>query len=188
MNRRHLFLAALIAPCVVSTAFAAAKPDAAPAALKAIPQRMQDFVDRQVVSGAVTLVANGGEETTFLIANSKINGAGGNGVSILGSGGNVYATVQTNGIAVTGSPISATNNGAGNVGLTAVGNAGVTTAAPATGKIVLNNAGAGTFTVIQSGTTNALLEADIGNSNNGAGVTILSAEGTITPDTPTPIP
>ncbi|MFM8470212.1 MAG: serine hydrolase domain-containing protein [Limisphaerales bacterium] len=61
MNRRHFLLAALVAPCVLSTAFAAAKPDAAPAPLKAISQRMQEFVDRQVVAGAVTLVAHGGK-------------------------------------------------------------------------------------------------------------------------------
>ena len=57
MNRRHLLLAALVAPCVVTSAFAAAS--AAP--LKTIPQRMQEFVDKQVMAGAVTLVAQGGK-------------------------------------------------------------------------------------------------------------------------------
>jgi CubicO group peptidase (beta-lactamase class C family) len=61
MNRLRFLLAALVAPCLLSTAFAAAKPDAASTPLKAIPQRMQEFVDRQVVAGAVTLVARGGK-------------------------------------------------------------------------------------------------------------------------------
>ena len=61
MIRRRFLVAALVAPCLLATAFAAAKPEASTAPLKAIPQRMQDFVDRQVVSGAVTLVANGGK-------------------------------------------------------------------------------------------------------------------------------
>jgi hypothetical protein len=144
-------------------------------------------ISSSAVNG-VTLAAAGGETTTFLIANSKINGAGGSGVNIVGSGGDINATVQTNGIAVTGSSISATNNGAGTVSLTALGNAGVTTAAPA-GSIVLSNASTGVFNVVQSGTTNAELQTAIGSSNNGATVSILSAEGTITPDAPpTPIP
>jgi hypothetical protein len=80
-------------------------------------------ISSSAVNG-VTLAAAGGETTTFLIANSKINGAGGSGVNIVGSGGDINATVQTNGIAVTGSSISATNNGTGTVSLTALGNAG----------------------------------------------------------------
>lgn len=61
MYRRHFLLTVLVAVCAAATAFAAAKPDASAAKLKAIPQRMQEFVDRQVVSGAVTLVAQGGK-------------------------------------------------------------------------------------------------------------------------------
>ncbi|MEK6610717.1 MAG: hypothetical protein AABZ35_07335, partial [Gemmatimonadota bacterium] len=61
MIRRHFLLAALVAHCFLSTAFAAAKPDAADTKLKTIPARMQEFVARQVVAGAVTLVANGGK-------------------------------------------------------------------------------------------------------------------------------
>ncbi|MEN9573558.1 MAG: hypothetical protein RL514_1413 [Verrucomicrobiota bacterium] len=61
MIRRHFLLAALVAPSLLTTAFAAAKPAATPAPLKAIPQQMQAFVDRQVVAGAVTLVAQGGK-------------------------------------------------------------------------------------------------------------------------------
>lgn len=60
MIRRQFLLATLVAPSLLATAFAAAKPEA-PAPLKAIPQRMQEFVDKQVVSGAVTLVAQGGK-------------------------------------------------------------------------------------------------------------------------------
>ena len=45
MNRRHFLLAALVAPSLLATAFAAAKPDGSAAPLKAIPARMQEFVD-----------------------------------------------------------------------------------------------------------------------------------------------
>ncbi|MBI5800522.1 MAG: beta-lactamase family protein [Verrucomicrobia bacterium] len=61
MNRRHFLSTVPFTFAAVSTAFAAAKPEDGAAKLKAIPQRMQGFVDRQVVSGAVTLVAQGGK-------------------------------------------------------------------------------------------------------------------------------
>lgn len=61
MNCRCFLLACPVALSLAVTAFAAAKPDAEGAKLKAIPQRMQEFVDKQVVSGAVTLVAQGGK-------------------------------------------------------------------------------------------------------------------------------
>ena len=61
MIRRHFLVAALVAPSLLSPAFAAAKPDASAAPLKTIPLRMQEFVDKQVMAGAVTLVAQGGK-------------------------------------------------------------------------------------------------------------------------------
>lgn len=61
MNRRLFILAAPAALCAVSTVFAASKPDADAARLKTVPKRMQEFVDQQIVSGAVTLVAHGGK-------------------------------------------------------------------------------------------------------------------------------
>ncbi len=60
MNRRPSCCFLALALCAVTT-FAAPRPDDSAARLKAIPQRMQEFVDRQVVSGAVTLVAHGGK-------------------------------------------------------------------------------------------------------------------------------
>lgn len=61
MNRRQFCYTVPFALCLATTAFAATKPDAAAERLKAIPQRMQEFVDRQIVAGAVTLVAQGGK-------------------------------------------------------------------------------------------------------------------------------
>ena len=61
MNRRQLLLALPLALCVASATLAATKPDASTTKLKAIPARMTEFVDRQIVSGAVTLVAQGGK-------------------------------------------------------------------------------------------------------------------------------
>ncbi len=61
MNRRQLLLCLPLALCVASAASAATKPDASVTKLKAIPARMTEFVDKQVVSGAVTLVAHGGK-------------------------------------------------------------------------------------------------------------------------------
>jgi len=61
MKRRYFFPTVFVALCAVSNIFAASRPDADAARFKAIPQRMQEFVDRQVVAGAVTLVARGGK-------------------------------------------------------------------------------------------------------------------------------
>jgi CubicO group peptidase (beta-lactamase class C family) len=58
---RQFALAAVLTGLLVSSTFAASKSDPAAEKLKAIPQRMQEFVDRQYVSGAVTLVAQNGK-------------------------------------------------------------------------------------------------------------------------------
>ncbi len=58
MNRRHFLGTAPFALAAAGNAFAA-RPDPASSRLKVLPQRMQEFVDRQLVAGAVTLVANG---------------------------------------------------------------------------------------------------------------------------------
>ena len=60
MLRRHFLLAALVTPSLLATAFAD-PPTPGAAQLKALPQRMQKFVDQQAVAGAVTLVAQGGK-------------------------------------------------------------------------------------------------------------------------------
>ena len=57
MHRRQFLCFAAVSFAAVS--LSAAQPDAAKA--KAIPARMQEIVDRQVVAGAVTLVAQGGK-------------------------------------------------------------------------------------------------------------------------------
>ncbi len=58
---RRAFCALVLVPLTLAAASMgrAAAPDTAQ--LKAIPARMQEFVDRQVVAGAVTLVAQGGK-------------------------------------------------------------------------------------------------------------------------------
>lgn len=61
MNRRHFLATVPFTLAAASDAFAAAKPDAGAAKLKVIPQRMQEFVDKEVVSGAVMLAANGSQ-------------------------------------------------------------------------------------------------------------------------------
>ena len=63
MNRRHFLSTVPFTLAAVSSALAVDKPDASLAKkriLAALPHRMQEFVDKQVVSGAVTLVARGG--------------------------------------------------------------------------------------------------------------------------------
>jgi hypothetical protein len=141
----------------------------------------------------VTLVAAGGENTTFLITNSKINGAGGSGVNMLSSGGGVLnATVLTNQITATGNSLLAVNADSGStIGLNMSGNAGVSGGAPGAGNILLNNAAAGTFDVTQSqsaGPPPVSLSQAISASNNSPITDITTIVGTLGEGATIPIP
>jgi hypothetical protein len=145
---------------------------------------------------AVQLVANSGEETTFLLQNSTLNGAGGVGVNISANSGTVNATVATNRITVTGNSIAATTSGAGAVAaLNATGNSGVAAVAP-TGGIVLTNTAGNTLAVSQQAPPQpappgpyTALENAIKADNNGAAVTITNpVGGTLLENQTVPLP
>jgi len=141
----------------------------------------------------VTLVAAGGEITTFLITNSKINGAGGSGVNMLSSGGGILnATVLTNQITATGNSLLGVNADSGStIGLNMSGNAGVSGGAPGAGNILLNNAVAGTFDVVQSssiGPPPVSLSQAISASNNSPITDITTIVGTLGEGAIVPIP
>ena len=61
MNRRQFLHTVPVALASASGAFGADKVNPATAKLALIPQRLKALVDRQLIAGAVTLVAHGGK-------------------------------------------------------------------------------------------------------------------------------